>query len=60
MPILMGRGVVSTGIDCPLCKEAGHTNYGGRTPTLRKLDDGSDDRPFCMGLHGFISAEEMV
>lgn len=59
-PLLMGRGVVDTGIECPLCKVEGHKTVGGYVPSLRKLDDGSDERPFCLGTHGYVTDAEIV
>jgi hypothetical protein len=59
-PQLNGRGVVDTGIDCPLCAAAGNLTVGRYTPKLRRLEDGSDTRLFCLGLHGYVTDEEIV
>lgn len=56
-PALGGRGVVNTNVACPLCAKEKRTTVGGFTPTLRKLEDGSDPRSFCH-THGYITEEE--
>lgn len=58
-PRLRGREVRNTGINCPLCAKGDNRSVGGNVPTLRVLADGTDDRPFCLGQHGYITAGEM-
>lgn len=59
-PSLMGRGVISTGIECPLCVASGNRTVGGNVPTLRRLAEGDDARLFCMGQHGYVTDAEIV
>jgi len=59
-PVIAGREVIDSGFSCPRCAAAAKRNVGGRTPTLRMLTDGSDERFFCVSLHGFISDTEIV
>lgn len=58
-PRLMGRGVVTTEIDCPLCRTASHLNYGGATPKLSHLAGSLDVRLFCINRHGYVSDAEL-
>lgn len=56
-PQLNGRGVVNTGIPCPMCEAVGHATHGGYTPTLRRISPDErraeePDLPFCHG-HGY-------
>jgi hypothetical protein len=53
-PQINGREVTTTEHDCPLCKAAGKTNSGGETPKLRVIV--GEDRTFCIGRHGYVSA----
>lgn len=58
-PTLRGRGVTVTEIPCPLCAAERRRTLSDEVPKLRKLSDGSDERLFCAGLHGFVTDEEL-